>query len=384
MCRHSDSPSVLRRVNARWALIAGILLWAAAVEESAAAIPQTERAALIALYDATGGLNWVRSDNWLGPDGSECGWFGVTCDETQSHVTELALGYNGLGGQLPALAPLTWLKVLALGNNQISGPIPDMSTLGDLEVILLSGNHLEGPIPPLDPFPNLYLFAVSENLLVGSIPDLSTLSGLYTFSVDHNQLTGALPSLDGLAALTYFDVNDNQLSGPPPDPSTTNLGHGGLCPNNLDPIESPAWDAITGTTPWYYWCVTPTVPIILWDPTSFAAVAAPEQQATATLHITNNGGIPLHWSVIASEDHCAGGTIFQWLHLDRQSGTSAPGASESVYLTFDTAEVTEGTYSGSLCVVNDDAVQGTVEIAVQFEVSSDAGNDPIFADGFDD
>jgi hypothetical protein len=46
-----------------------------------AAIPQTERDALIALYTSTDGPHWRHQDRWNGPPGTECTWYRVLCDE---------------------------------------------------------------------------------------------------------------------------------------------------------------------------------------------------------------------------------------------------------------------------------------------------------------
>ncbi len=44
-----------------------------------AAIPQRERDALLAIFNATGGANWQSKDGWGGPPGTECNWYAVTC-----------------------------------------------------------------------------------------------------------------------------------------------------------------------------------------------------------------------------------------------------------------------------------------------------------------
>ena len=67
-----------------------------------AVIPQTERDALIALYDSTGGDFWDNNGGWLDPPGTECMWHGVVCDPGENHVEELHLVGNHLVGPLPA------------------------------------------------------------------------------------------------------------------------------------------------------------------------------------------------------------------------------------------------------------------------------------------
>jgi len=83
-----------------------------------------ERAALVALYQATGGPGWVHHDGWLGPAGSECHWYGVQCGPT---VTGLDLADNGLTGRIPQeLGGLKELTTLSLSHNAVKGPLPDV------------------------------------------------------------------------------------------------------------------------------------------------------------------------------------------------------------------------------------------------------------------
>ena len=108
----------------------------------------TERGALIALYQATGGANWTRSDNWL-TDKPLSAWYGVTTD-AGGRVTELRLPNIGLSGPLPDLSALTNLTRLYLGSNQLSGTIPpELSNLANLEVLMLAGNQLSGCAPAI-------------------------------------------------------------------------------------------------------------------------------------------------------------------------------------------------------------------------------------------
>lgn len=64
-----------------------------------AQVPAIEREALIALYNSTDGDNWWENIGWLGPVGTECTWWRVTC--FGGHVQQLDLGYNQLNGAIP-------------------------------------------------------------------------------------------------------------------------------------------------------------------------------------------------------------------------------------------------------------------------------------------
>ena len=62
-------------------------------------IAMADRAALVALYNATGGPNWNSNNNWLS-DVPISEWSGVTTDDN-GRVTELDLSQNQLTGPIP-------------------------------------------------------------------------------------------------------------------------------------------------------------------------------------------------------------------------------------------------------------------------------------------
>lgn len=184
-------------------------------------IPASERAVLTNLYTSTNGASWTNNSNWNGPVGSECSWFGVTCDGTQSHVTGIDLGVNNLVGTLPSISGLIALQWFNVGNllgngpyyNQLIGPIPSLNGLSALKSFDVRINQLTGAIPSLSGLTALQEFNVDENKLTGTIPSLSGLTALRIFMVSGNKLTGAIPSLSGLTALDSFGVGLNQLTG---------------------------------------------------------------------------------------------------------------------------------------------------------------------------
>ena len=111
-----------------------------------AAIPLQEREALVTLYNSTNGVNWNLNSGWLGGEGSECGWYGVTCDPSQSTVNRITLGGMGLTGTLPSqIGNFTNLKILKLFANQLSGGIPpELGNLTDLQEMDLAWNQRPG------------------------------------------------------------------------------------------------------------------------------------------------------------------------------------------------------------------------------------------------
>ena len=171
----------------------------------AAATHEGDRAALVALYNSTGGARWTQNRNWL--SGRPIGeWHGVTTD-SNGRVTRLVLFANRLTGEIPPeLGGLSNLKELSLYSNQLTGEIPpELGGLSNLKELSLSSNQLTGEIPPeLGGLSNLTFLSLYSNQLTGEIPPelggLSNLTG--AGSPPNNQLTGEIPpELGGLSNL---------------------------------------------------------------------------------------------------------------------------------------------------------------------------------------
>ena len=168
--------------------------WASGVPSATGVdLPESaaDRAALVALYNATDGANWTDNTNWLS-DGHVGEWHGVTTDAS-GRVTELDLRESQLIGMLPvSLGNLSNLEVLNLSNNQLRGQIPSsLSRLFNLTELYLGGNQLTGSIPTwLDNLTNLEDLVLSDNRFSGSIPSqLGNLSNLARISLRSNRLS---------------------------------------------------------------------------------------------------------------------------------------------------------------------------------------------------
>ena len=189
-----------------------------------------DRAALVALYNATDGPNWVDNTNWL-TDAPLGEWYGVDADaagrvvridlagrqdnETQEYIP------HGLRGELPAeLANLTELTSLVLSNNDLSGSIPsELGSLPNLMWLSLWQNVLSGAIPPeLGGLSNLETLWLIYNDLSGPIPpELGGLEELRSLQLSYNNLSGRIPpELGDLSNLERLHLQSNDLSGPIP------------------------------------------------------------------------------------------------------------------------------------------------------------------------
>ena len=99
---------------------------------------ETDREALVALYNATDGENWLESNNWLS-DAPLGEWTGVDTNDG-GRVTVLVLEGNGLSGEIPAeLGNLSNLEHLGLPSyNDLSGCVP--SSLEDQLIMFVLGD----------------------------------------------------------------------------------------------------------------------------------------------------------------------------------------------------------------------------------------------------
>ena len=233
-----------------------------------------DRAALVALYEATNGDNWTNNTNWLSdrPLGE---WYGVTTD-AGGRVTKLELytidgnkpigssgrvTSNGLTGRIPpALGSLSNLQELDLSSNQLSGNIPsELGNLTNLQVLELSYNELSGELPSaLGNLTHLRVLELSYNELSGELPSaLGNLTHLRVLELSYNELSGALPAwLGNLTNLGVLELDDNALSGTLPSAlgNLTNLewlrlsynDFSGELPSALGNLTNLRWLRLSG------------------------------------------------------------------------------------------------------------------------------------------
>ena len=120
----------------------------------------TERTALTALYDATGGQDWKANDGWLSDDPLDQ-WQRVTTDE-DGQVTGLDLGSNRLNGEIPAeLRDLSNLRLLFINDNNLTGALPQgLTGLSGLESFRFHNNS--GLCAPIDEAFQTWLHGIAE------------------------------------------------------------------------------------------------------------------------------------------------------------------------------------------------------------------------------
>ena len=191
-----------RENGGRWLFPHGCLLGVLAValcgsgtDARAQGSVESDRTALMALYDSAGGPNWTENTNWSS-NAPLNEWLGAITD-LDGRDTSLSLPDNGLSGTLPQeLGDLTRLAGLSLSRNALTGDIPiELRNLANLEELLLNGNRLTGSIPA----------------------ELGDLVKLETLNLAGNSLTESIPAALGkLGNLSQMDLSVNNFSGPVP------------------------------------------------------------------------------------------------------------------------------------------------------------------------
>jgi hypothetical protein len=252
-----------------------------------------QRYALVVLYFATRGDDWLRppaAASFLNPAVSECNWTGVTCGEDAApsmrrladndeppndKVFRLYFQSMNLTGTLPSELGrgIPRLIELDLFNNSLSGTIPpawfDLETewYETLYWLDLSLNQLSGTIPAtVWTLQNLHFIFLNQNRLTGRLERHEYSTGdtdhsnataserranlLQQVQLYDNQLTGSIPSwFSELLYLEQWIVFENHLTGSLPDPLPLTIVQFDVSFNNISgSIPESFWSSSTSPT----------------------------------------------------------------------------------------------------------------------------------------
>ncbi|MBQ4818722.1 immunoglobulin domain-containing protein [Aquimarina sp. MMG016] len=171
---------------------------------------QAERDALLAIYNATDGPNWVNP--WdLSKNINE--WAGVILN-SENEVIILSLKSRNLTGILPQeLGDLVELTSIEVSDNNLSGDFPSsMSNLTKLESISASDNNYTGNLPDVfSNIPSLREILLQRNGFIGTLPTAyGNLTNLEQLNLQANDMSGGIPSsFQNLINLTLINLESN-------------------------------------------------------------------------------------------------------------------------------------------------------------------------------
>ena len=194
-----------------------LLLVFMVVNTAIADIPQSEKNALVDLYNATNGEAWQNKWDINSAVGQ---WHGVKL--VNDHVVEINLFHNNLQGAIPAsIGDLTNLNVLNLAFNGITGELPaTIVKLEKLKVLKLEMNRIKGQLPiDMGNMAQLIELSAFNNFLTGSIPvSLGNIKSLKILNLSSNNLKGEIPeALGNLKSLVVLGLFENGLEGSIPN-----------------------------------------------------------------------------------------------------------------------------------------------------------------------
>ncbi|ETR65203.1 MAG: hypothetical protein OMM_14645, partial [Candidatus Magnetoglobus multicellularis str. Araruama] len=215
-----------------------------------AEIPETERQALVDIYNSTGGENWRNNEGWLGEAGTECEWYGIECSYPHNTFVQALRLYfpspdpphdivgNNLTGELPeSIQNLVSLKSLYLSCNKLTLP-PEIGNLYNLEHLEMYDNNLSSIPPEIGNLYNLQWLYLSGNNLtsvpyeIGSLHNLTSLdlsfndltdipieicymNNLQSLWMDGNKLTSLPVEIESLSNLQALQLMNNDLTSLP-------------------------------------------------------------------------------------------------------------------------------------------------------------------------
>lgn len=183
-----------------------------------------QRAALIDLYNATGGDNWKNNTNWCS-DKPLSEWYGVSVNDDYGGINDLYLGNNNLTGTLPpSIKDLRGMLQIVLRDNNLTGEIP--AGIYGIRSVYLDNNAFTSLAEPDtdQEFLTMYL-QLSDNELSGKLPEFLTHHRLISLDLSGNEYTGELPaSYSRLlnSILSNIRLDGNSLSGRIPEEIATN------------------------------------------------------------------------------------------------------------------------------------------------------------------
>ncbi|CUG87271.1 GP46-like surface antigen, putative [Bodo saltans] len=305
------------------------------LDHATASLISSERTALIAFYNNTGGPSWTLSPTSPPPTTDWTGglnrwsianatvdpcvsWYGVAC--TNNIVTTLAVVGVQASGTLPdgLFTQFEGLLVLDLSDNKLSGVLPSLPNT--IQRLRLVSNFFSGTLPDTYGLLSIIELKLDNNSLSGTLPSSFGVAWpfIIMFTIPANQFSGTLPSTwANWQLLQTFDVGTNNLGGTLP--AVFGAGWGSSLGN-----FSSRRNNFSGTLPPEY-CNWSNIELFQVDNNPFVgtlpAVYGPSFRRIVNVLISNthiSGSIPNEWG------NWAATVVSIQLYMNSLSGTLPP------------------------------------------------------------
>lgn len=223
-----------------------------------------ERLALISIYKALNGDQWINNENWCS-DKPLNEWEGVMakgdtdvyrlwishdayakgeipdCIGYLTSLENISFEYSNIGGRLPkTIGNLTKLKRLTISNCRFEGEIPEsINNCTQFEYVDMSNNHFTGEIPEsffqCDQLS--YLMLHNNNFTKFTIEKNPISENLHSLFIEENEIQSPIPEkLFQCRGLRFFHAENNRIRGSIPNSikDALNLEVVHLQNNNID------------------------------------------------------------------------------------------------------------------------------------------------------
>jgi len=180
-------------------------------------IPDSERQALIDIYNSTNGINWKISDNWMGEHGTECSWYGIEC--TDNHITEIIIGgvlQENVEGIIPeSIGNFQFLSILKLSSGKFSMIPENFKNLQNLTELNLFDNKLNNLPEWFGNLKKLSILDLSSNQLDSLPESFNNLQDLSECNLSNNSFKTIPDCIGNLQNLVVLNLNNNELKNIP-------------------------------------------------------------------------------------------------------------------------------------------------------------------------
>jgi DNA-binding beta-propeller fold protein YncE len=203
------------------------------------------------------------------------------------------------------------------------------------------------------------VYATSCNITTSSLftIDVTTATATRIGAITNSPCSIGIGANDSGNLYTYDLVNDSLLSINKSTGAGTIIGSIGFDANYGQGMD---FDSVTGT-----------MYMAAFNNGTFLAELRAVDLATGNttlLGVLGTPGTQLGYVAFQSGGPCSSPSDLPWLSVNPTAGTTIPGGTNPVDVTFDSTGIAVGTYDGVLCVNSNDPDEPIVEVPVQMEV----------------
>jgi hypothetical protein len=176
-------------------------------------VAQQDSLALVSLYNATNGENWMFNVHWL-EDLPVSYWYGIVIEN--SRVVQINLPSNNLVGDIPdAIGNLDSLSIMDVSMNPVYSIPSSIGNLSTLDTLKLIGCPIVSLPPQIGSLSDLKYFNICYTQ-ISTLPDeLGNLSRLEYLYGCNAMLQGIPASIGNMTSLKEIDLSLNDISNLP-------------------------------------------------------------------------------------------------------------------------------------------------------------------------